>query len=310
MKEEVYIEPATPRSPPSLFRRVSWGAIFAGLLVTIVLQFMLTLLGVAIGAATINPLQEQNPTQGLALGSAIWLLASGLISLFSGACVAGRLAGGPRPADGLLHGIVTWSAVTLTTMLLLATTTGMLIGGTGALLSQAIGGAAQSSQDGGSQTSMASMENQIKNAFPEAGALLPPTGRTAGSQPPGTLTDLARKDPQLAAALARMESHGGAAKSSADSEQVVQLLTSQHGINQQEASQLVTQWDQQFQQTRTQAERKVRQTGDVAARNVSKGATWAFIALLLGALVAAWGGWAGTASLRRPSEITGTSAAA
>src|SRR3954469_4669797 len=109
MKENVYVQPTGPAAAPALLRRVSWGAIFAGLFVTIVVEMILTLLGAAIGAATINPRTEANPTQGLGIGSAIWLLISSLISLFCGAYVAGRLSGGPRRSDGLLHGVLTFS---------------------------------------------------------------------------------------------------------------------------------------------------------------------------------------------------------
>src|SRR5689334_17262416 len=127
MKEEIYIQ--TPGAgAPALMRRVSWGAIFAGLFVTIVAQMILTLLGAAIGGATIHPTTEANPTKGLAVGSAIWLVISGLISLFCGAYVAGRLSGGPRRSDGLLHGILTFSVAEVAMVLLLTTAAGALVG--------------------------------------------------------------------------------------------------------------------------------------------------------------------------------------
>src|SRR5436305_1966065 len=132
MKEEIY--ETVDYTAPSLLRRVSWGAIFAGLFVTIVIQLMLTLLGVAIGAASFDPWDEQNPGKGLAIGSAIWLLISSLLSIFAGSCVAGRLSGGPRPADGMLHGIITWSASTVLTLFLLATSLGFIVSGAGSLL--------------------------------------------------------------------------------------------------------------------------------------------------------------------------------
>ena len=57
---------------PNYIRRISWGAIFAGLIVTLVCQILLTMLGVAIGAATIEPIQEQKPLEGLGTGAALW----------------------------------------------------------------------------------------------------------------------------------------------------------------------------------------------------------------------------------------------
>lgn len=292
-EDEVQIQPTTAPWAPSRVRRVSWGAIFAGLFVTIALQLMLTLLGAAVGAATVNPMQEQNPLKGLGTASGIWLLVTSLISIWIGSCVAGRLSGGPRRTDGLLHGVVTWSVSTLAMVMLLATTLGALLGGTGALLSNAIPQGTQNTP------AAASLTDQIKGMFPQAGALLPPTGRTDGQQVPGELTSLAQQDSELAAAMARMEKNGGASRATQARDQVVQILTSKHNMDQAQATSLVNQWDQQFQQVQRQVEQKTRQAGDVAARGISQGALVGFIALLLGIAVAAWGGWVGTASLPR-----------
>lgn len=294
---EVHHTATTPRLAPSRVRRVSWGAIFAGLTVTIVVQIMFTLLGAAIGAATINPLTEANPTKGLGIGAAIWMLVTGLISIWIGSCVAGRLSGGPRRADGMLHGIVTWSASTLTMLFLLATATGAVVGGAGALLGSALSG--QGGQGGGQ--AMSSVTDTLRSAVPQSGALLPPTGRE-GEQTPGQITALAQKDPALAAALTRMEKNGGAQQSPQDRDQVVSMLTSKHNMDQQQATSLLTAWDQQFRQMQPQMEQKARQAGETAASGIGKGALWAFIALALGLGAAAWGGWVGTATLPRPTE--------
>jgi len=301
MKEEVHVEHIAPRLAPSRVRRVSWGAIFAGMVVTIVMPMMLTLLGVAAGIAAFQPFQQQNSAQSMALGSGIWLLVTGLISVWVGACIAGRLSGGPRRADGMLHGIVAWSMATLGMFGLLATTLGTLLGGAGALISNAISSRASNGISPG-QEAVASLGDQIKSAFPQAGGLLPPTGRTEGQQVPGSLTAMAQQDTDLAAALGRMESHGGAAQAPQERDQVVGILTSKHHLSQQEAANLVNQWDQQFQEVRGQATQKASQAGQAAAKGIAEGAFWGFIALILGLLAAAWGGWAGTASLPRPIE--------
>ncbi len=303
MKEEISVVEQSHTIPPlapSRVRRVSWGAIFAGLFVTLAVQLMLTLLGTAIGAGSFDPLQEQNPGRGLGLGAAIWLGVTGLISVWVGACVAGRLSGGPTRSDGMLHGIVTWSASTLAMVLLLATGVSAILGGTASLVSR--GMAENNSQRGGQNGGTGSISEQVKNLFPQAGALLPPTGRTEGRQVPGQLTGLAQQDSELAAALARMEKNGGASKATQDRDQVVNLLTTKHNMDQAQAQSLVNQWDQQYQQVQTQTEQKAREVGDKAARGVSQGALIGFGALLLGLLAAAWGGWAGTASLPRPLE--------
>jgi hypothetical protein len=231
MKEEVYTEIAAVSPAASQVRRVSWGAIFAGLVVTIVIQLTLTLLGVAIGAATIDPLRERNPTEGLSAASAIWLTVSALISMWIGALVAGRLCGGPRRADGLIHGIVTWSASTITMLLLLASTAGAVLGGAGALIGRTVNVSLQ-----GGQNPFAAIQNQIRQNLPQASQALPPTGREQGAAVPQ--------------------------------------------VNEQQA----------------------REAGDAAARGVSQAALWGFIALILELGLAAWGGWVGTATLRRYVE--------
>src|SRR5262249_29193265 len=94
-------------------------------------------------------------------------------------CVAGRLSGGPERADGMLHGIVTWSVSTVTMVLLFASAVGSVLGGAGALLHNALGKGGQA-QTG--QTAQNSVEELIRGMVPHPGALLPPTGRTEGAK--------------------------------------------------------------------------------------------------------------------------------
>ncbi len=115
-------------------KRIAWSAVFAGVLVAIVSQLLLTLLGLGIGLSTVDPVTGQNPTAGLGIGSAIWYAISSLLSLFAGGWVAGRLAGSPQRFDGIIHGVLTWSLVTLITIYFLTTTIGSLIGGAGRLV--------------------------------------------------------------------------------------------------------------------------------------------------------------------------------
>ena len=229
MKEEVVHHTTTsypsttayPSVAPNYIRRISWGAIIAGLIVALVTQILLSMLGVAIGAATVNPTQEQNPLEGLGTGAAIWWVVSSLISLFLGGCVAGRLAGVPRKGDGALHGIIMWGTATLITFLLVGTALGGIFGGVfGALQQQSAQGA-------------------------------PPS--QIGEQIKGELQ--------------------------------------QRGIN---VDQMQRQAEQSVQQGQVQmdpqTEQQARQAGEQAASGTSKAALWGFIGLLLGGLVAAWGG--------------------
>lgn len=108
------------------FARISWGAVFAGAVVALATQLVLTLVGTAIGLATLNPAEDQSPSgTTLGIGAAVWLVISSLISLFVGGYVAGRLGG---TFNGWLHGLATWATLTLLTILLLTTAAGGLVG--------------------------------------------------------------------------------------------------------------------------------------------------------------------------------------
>lgn len=113
--------------------RISWGAVFAGAFIALATQLVLTLIGMAIGLATINPATGDTPSAaGLGTGAVIWLLISSLISLFSGGYIAARLGGA---VNGWLHGLTTWGLVTVGSVLLLTTAAGGLIGAASGLTS-------------------------------------------------------------------------------------------------------------------------------------------------------------------------------
>src|SRR4051812_15556841 len=95
------------RSDAIGFRRVSWAAVFAGVVITLVVQALLTLLGLGIGAAKIEPLQQSDPTKGLGIGAAIWFLVSTLIAVYIGSWVAAWISGGSKP-ERMLHGLLSW----------------------------------------------------------------------------------------------------------------------------------------------------------------------------------------------------------
>jgi hypothetical protein len=109
--------------------RISWGAIFAGTVVALVAQLLLTMLGLAIGLTIIEPPSGQTPWQGVGIGAGIWWMVSALISLFLGGWTVGRLAGMPLRQDAILHGIIVWGLITLISFYLVITGAGAVIGG-------------------------------------------------------------------------------------------------------------------------------------------------------------------------------------
>lgn len=123
--------------------RVSWGAIFAGVVVALAVMLLLSALGVGIGAATIDPLTDEHPVAGVPIGSAIYLVIAQLIALGVGGYVAARLAGIPRTVDSALHGVSVWAIASLAMVWMATTAVGGLVSGSAAMLSTAVSGAAR-----------------------------------------------------------------------------------------------------------------------------------------------------------------------
>lgn len=157
-------------------RRVSWGAIWAGMFVTLLMEIMFTFLGVACGIATLNPLHNPSSApQGLSYGAAIWLMVSWLVSVWIGSCVAGWMSAGPRRSDGTVHGLVVWSFSSAIILLLTTGAVGTMLGTTGSLVGYPnVHGFAALQQPQNGQNS--TLNNQPNSA-------LSPTGRTENQQP-------------------------------------------------------------------------------------------------------------------------------
>lgn len=143
------VEPSARRyetAPPVVGTgfRLSWGAVFAGLVVATAVQIVLTLLGAGIGFAAWEP---GDSARGLGIGAGIWSILSVLVSLYVGGMTTGRLAGILTRKDGALHGILLWGLSTILTVWLLASGVTALAGGAfrmvGGVLGAASGAAAQ-----------------------------------------------------------------------------------------------------------------------------------------------------------------------
>jgi len=107
--------------------RLSWGGIFAGLVVALVVQVILSLLGLAIGLGAANFVTGNLESVGI--GAGIWAALTALISLFAGGLVAGYLAGVLTRFDGMLHGALVWGLSVIVGLWALSSGVSMLLGG-------------------------------------------------------------------------------------------------------------------------------------------------------------------------------------
>ena len=314
-----------------VLKRISWSAVFAGILVAIVTQMLLTLLGLGIGLGTIDPLQERNPTAGLGIGSAIWYIISSLLSLFVGGWIAGRLASAPRLFDGIIHGVLTWCLVTLLTIYFLTTTIGSIIGGAGKLVgglvstagtavasaAPSIGNAVQGQlKANGIDTEnmdLGDLKDQANQILRQTGdpALNPNTleakADRAGDQAKAAANRTA-SNPQAADDVAsglfsRLFKQGQATVNSVDREDAVNVVMKRTGKSRAEAQQTVDSWIKTYQQAsikleqaKKEAEVKARQVADDAASAASKAALFGFLGLLIGVVASGYGAKLGTDS--------------
>jgi hypothetical protein len=264
-------------------RRVSWGAIIAGVVVALAIQVLLAMLGAGVGLATIEPAQQgDNPSAtSMGIGAAIWWALSGIVAAFAGGWVAARLAGVPSREAGMLHGVATWAAATLVVLYLLSSTASSIVGGAFNVVGQTLSGVGGAA--GGAVSAAAGQIGNPLEAIQDEirSAANPDDPEAAGRQ--------------LATAMGRVLTGEGDAVNQARQDAIDVMV--RQGVPQEDAQRQVQEWEQRYQETRDQAAQQARAAADAAADGASTAAFYGFIALLLGALAGAFGGRAGTPPL-------------
>lgn len=312
------VYPETHLTSAPLLKRISWSAIFAGVALAMVVSLILNLLGTAIGTASIDPLQEGNPLDGLGKGTAIWVVASGIISLFVGGWVAGRLA----QREGAMHGLLVWATTSLVTLYLVSSAvTGIVssslnlagsgLSAVGSGISQVAPRLGNTVQDQlrkqGIDFNLDDIQGELETAMRQTGKpeLNPDTvkqeanatGQDAKNTAQRSAQNPQSTDTQLSGLLDRIKAKGDQAWDAADREAFVNLIKARTGKTDEEANQMVDQAQQayhqayaKYQELKADAERKAREAADVAAKRVSQASWLLLITLVISGLVAAGAG--------------------
>lgn len=265
-----------------LINQVSWGAVFAGVVVSLALQLILNLLGVGVGASTIDPLAGDNPSaKSFSIGAGVWWTVSGVIAAFVGGHVAGRLAGKPRESTTSWHGLVAWAMATLVVFYLITTAVGGLIGGAyrtvvGAMgsVTEAAGGAAKAAVPvlDGMADPFAQIERDLRSAV-------------------GGDTEAARS---AAAAAVRAALTSDPALAQVARERAAEAIAAARNIPIAEARTQVQNYERQYRERIDAAKAKATEAADATADAFSKGALFGALALIVGAIAAWFGGRTGT----------------
>jgi hypothetical protein len=269
--------------PDRLVRRIAPWAVLSGAIVSIVVLFLLSLFGVGVGLATVDTAPGDDGTPGAAafsIGAAIWGIITFLIALFAGGWIAGRLAGDPNKLDGLLHGVVTWALATVIFMWLTATAVSSIIGGAFSLASTVASTTAQGTQAAASGESGDAIANAVQQAVPWQQI----QQRIEQALPADV--DVDRQT--LIDAFRQFVSGGG------DRQAVLDVLVNQGGMTQEEAESTLQNLQAEYDQAMQEVQQQAAQSAEAASAAVSSAAFWSFVALLIGGLAAAGGGWLGT----------------
>ncbi|QIE96933.1 hypothetical protein G5574_08150 [Pantoea stewartii] len=307
-----YTDPLVTGTAGLPLKRISWSAVFAGVICALIIHILLTLLGTAIGATTIDPLQEGNPFKHLGTGALVWTAIEMLLAIVAGAYVAGRLA----QREGALHGLLMFGISTVITIYLAISLASSVLGGAMNILGtgfQAVGQGISAAAP--SVTQMAKdklQENNINlnDMQRELETTLRQTGKSelqpeklkqdanneaqnAENQANNTANHPQTADTDLANWFKGVIDRHADTLQAADREALKNIIKARTGKSDQEAEQIVNQAEQSYQQAmqkyqelKQQAEQKAREAGEQAAKATAKASWYAFFILIIEAVLA------------------------
>ena len=254
-------------------------------------QFLLGLLGVGIGASTIDPTGESPSSSTLGIGAGIWWVVSTLIAVFAGAWVAGRLAGIPNRTDGILHGLVTWGLAMLVMIYLLTTAVSSLIGGAFSVVGSAMQTAGQVAAQGAQATATGQPAGPMQGVLGDVQRQIADWMQQARGQVTGTAQQVQQvaRDDRARAVIQKAVTAGPNALNQQDRENAISAISDNTGASRAEAEQKLTEWQQAYQT----AQQRAREAAEATADTISRASLWSALALLLGAIVGAVGGMLG-----------------
>jgi hypothetical protein len=253
---------------------VSWGAILAGAAAAAALSFILLILGMGLGLSSVSPYQyNSTPLTGAAIGwiAFVQLAASGI-----GGYMAGRLRvkwasihGDEVHFRDTAHGLLAWAVATIVTVAVLA-------GGARAALSGAIDtGAAIAPVAAAGAAGMANGAGRGNTYFADM-LLRSPTGEAATEAQRSEINRLLITD--LAAGKINAD----------DRTYLAQMVAKRTGLPQADAEQRVDLIYAQATQAANEAKAKAMAAAEEARKTAAHSALWMFVALLLGAFIAAF----------------------
>ena len=269
--------------------RLSWGAVFAGVVIAVAVQLVLGILGAGIGLSMVDPVEGTTPgAAGFGIGAGIYWLITTVVALGAGGYAAARVAGVHERFDALVHGLVVWGVTLILTLYLLTSAVGGIIGG--AFRTVGAVASAAGSTVGAAAPRVASIAGVDEaDVRQEAGRYLSdapadPAQMTAEQ----AQAEIARQLPALAG--------GGAAGARAES-RIVDVVAAQRQIPREQAQAQVSRAKADVVKAKDDAVNTAKSATDAAAGAAASTSFILVLALLAGAGAAAFG--ASAAARRR-----------
>lgn len=274
--------------------RMSWGAVFGGVVAALGVAILLYALGLALGLNVINPEKPQS-LRSSGIFTSIWALITSFVALFVGGLVAGRGAGVLTRATGAIHGLVMWALTTLAAVWLVFSLLGTVVSSVASVGKTAVeAGAGAIAGGAGGAREMA------KNMGVSAEDALKPVNDRLRAQGKPQIT------PEQFQAATKDVLSKAATTGSIDRETLVNSIAARTALSRADAEQVATNVEQQWQSTSgkltdklSSAARSV-QTGTLKAAETTGKVFWGvFAALLLGLISAVLGATSGVNKRQR-----------
>jgi hypothetical protein len=279
--------------PVHLRSRVSWPAIFAGLVAAVSLEVVFMLLGAGLGFAIYTPLTDENPIANLGAGAVVIQGISAVFSLWFGGWIAGRFTPMGSRLTGAIHGLVVWSAATVAGVLLVSAGAGWAVGSVTKLVGGGLSLAGQTAAAVGGATDL--VKDSAEKSRGMLSSFVDEAVGNRSSDSPASSTIRAKRE--IGAAIARVFTNSEPVTSGANRDQLVKALADNTSMDTAAADKLVTDWTASYERLKAdlkaakdEAAAKARAAADEAADALAIFSFCAFAALALGAVAATFGG--------------------
>ncbi|MFL9915922.1 hypothetical protein PQR75_11135 [Paraburkholderia fungorum] len=146
--------------------RISWGSVIAGVILSLTVYLILSVLGAAIGMSALSPLSRPNPLEGFGFGSGAYLVVMTVIAVFIGSYFAGRCA----PVLGWLHGLLAWAVMILLVVYGATSLLGSAVSAAGSVASTGATVGATANPSGAAGTMAGSLTQRVQGAIASATA--------------------------------------------------------------------------------------------------------------------------------------------